>query len=141
MSFLLAQVSIEQAEKGVGVLDKIAHGSVALILLVLLLGAIVALVWQYRRNVQLTEDNAEAAKKREEQNKKDAADLIAMLRKDADAAKTEQMNLMRERLQAEKESDVTLASTVRTVDHSAEAYARLERVLLRVEALLDRMSK
>lgn len=134
--WILAQADPNELAKGVDVIERVSRGSVAFILLVLLVVAIVGFVWQYRRNNEIEDKHREDMDARSRQDKADAAKLLADMKAEADKVRGEQLALMRERLQAEREADATMAAAVRTIDRDAAVIERAERLMDRLERKL-----
>jgi hypothetical protein len=141
MLFILAQTDPKDVKEGVDLLERISRGSVAFILLCLLVLAIIGFVWQYRRNIAIVEKQKDADDKRAAQDRADAQKALSDSRADADKNKSEQLALMRERVQADKELDTTLAASNRVLDKNTSTLERNERVLARVESLLERLER
>jgi hypothetical protein len=132
---LLAQESLNPAE-AVGWAERLSKGGVPVISLFFAIGAIIGSIFIFKQLLL----KAEEFKELEKGYRKTIEDKAALDKADyerrLDAAKTEAKEraaeidrLMRERMQAEKESDATLAQAIRVLDANTKVMERVERFL------------
>jgi hypothetical protein len=122
----LAQVP-EDADKSVGLLERVIAGGVPLICLVVAVIAVIAAVLQYRKNADLEASYRADLDARAKKADADAEKRLADAKTEADKARDREMGMMKERLASEKESDATLAAAVRMIDKCAGVLERVER--------------
>jgi Tfp pilus assembly protein PilO len=138
---ILAQATLDDANKGVDTLEKVSRGSVAFILLIMLILAIVGFVWQYRRNNKIEDDHRDEELTRSKQDKVDAASTLSAIKLDAENVRKEMLALVRERTQAERDTDESLSGTTRAMERVGFVLERVERLLERVERLMERLER
>lgn len=134
--WLLAQTPGD-VDKGVDIIEKVSRGSVAMILLCLLVLAIVGIVWMVRRQAKLDEKRADDDEKRSARERDGYQKALSDTKADADKVRGEQLGLMRERLQAEKETDATIAGAARAIERCGTVLERVERLCERLERRLE----
>jgi len=115
--------------KAIGWLERLIQGGVPLICLAIALIAGIAWVYQFRKNSALELEYREDLAERAEEAHKETERRLTAQREESEKHASKSEALMRERLQAEKESDATLAHAVRVIEANTKALERLERKL------------
>ena len=130
---LLAQATPETAEKGVGLLERLIAGGVPLICLAVAAIAVIAAVWQYRKNATLEESFRTELDARAKKAETDGDKRLADAKNEARERAVEVDKLQRERFAGEKESDATLAQAVRVIEQNTRMLEDVKRGLERLE--------
>lgn len=128
MLLTLAQ-AFTDPDKQIGWLERLIAGGVPLICLAVALAAIVGMVLQYRKNAELEAAYRKDLDNRAKAEKLDAEKRLAKQESEGEKHAAKAEALMRERLQAEKESDATLAQAVRVLEANSKLFERIERKL------------
>lgn len=128
MLLFLAQTATDP-DKAIGWLERLIQGGVPLICLGVATIAVIGVVLQYRKNAELEAAYRKDLDDRAKAEKLDAEKRLAKQAAEAEKHAAKAEALMRERLQAEKESDATLAQAVRVIEANTKMLERIERRL------------
>lgn len=140
LSFILAQTA-DHADKAVGLAERLAQGGVAVICLVIAIVAALAAVYQYRKNAELEAAYRTDLDNRAKKAEADAEKRLTKAEADADKRAIEAEKAHDKLQKVEKESDVTLAAAVRTIENDAELFEKVRPLLERVLITLDRVER
>jgi Na+-transporting methylmalonyl-CoA/oxaloacetate decarboxylase gamma subunit len=132
--WLLAQTPTpDDVGKSVDIIERVSRGSVAFILLCLLVLAIVCIYWLLRRASKAADRREEEDEKRNVRERDGYQKALADVKTDAEKVRTEMLAIAREKTQSEREMDATIASAVRAIDRCATIIERAERIMDRLE--------
>lgn len=136
MLMLLAQSAPPTPDEAIGWAERMSKGGVPVISLCVAIAAVVALMFMFKKLLEKSGEFQDLEKGyRKTIEDKAAVERVDYEKRLADAkleAKeraTEIDRLMRERMQAEKESDATLAQAIRVLDANTKVLERVERQL------------
>jgi len=139
---LLAQTPGPSPDEAIGWAEKMSKGGVAVICLVVAIAAVVALIFMFKKLLDKSDEFKELEKGYrktiEDKADKDAVAAEKRLsdaKVEADKSKDREMTLMKDRLQAEKESDATLAQAIRVIENNTRFAEKVDRKLDQVDDL------
>jgi len=130
LMLMLAQgQALPDPEKTIGWGERVIAGGVPLICLMVAVIAVIAAVFQYKKNADLEASYRADLDARAKKAEADSDKRLAEAKVEAKERAQEIDKLQRERLASEKESDTTLAAAVRMVERCTDVLVRVERKL------------
>lgn len=139
---LLAQTPGPGPDDAIGWAEKASKGGVAFLSILVAIGCIAAVIFMFKKLLDQKDSFTELEKNyrgsiqdQAKQDKTDAENRLKAAEASAEKREGDKLALMKERLQAEKESDATLAQAIHVIENNTRFAEKVDGKLSQVDDL------